>query len=105
MIIYGGYFDTDNKLKRISELEKELEDPSIWNDQERAKKVIDENKALKEVTSAIINIKNKITDNLDTIELLSMDMDEELVKLIEEDMPNINKDVEKLELEILLSDE
>jgi peptide chain release factor 2 len=40
--IYGGIFDGDTKVKRIEALEAQMSDPSFWDDQAAAQKVIGE---------------------------------------------------------------
>ena len=67
---YGGLFDIDKKISSISKLEIELNDPNIWNDQDRAHLVIENMNLLKSSTEEISILKKELQDNLDTVLLL-----------------------------------
>lgn len=64
-----------NIEKRIDELEKEIERPDFWNNQEEAKKISQELADNKETIDSIEELKRSINDIPDLMEILS---DEEL---------------------------
>ena len=41
MTILGGTFDYEGKVEQLIEVNRELESPEVWNDQERAQRAPD----------------------------------------------------------------
>ena len=103
--IYGGYFEVDSKLDEIHLLENESNDPSFWNDSEKAQEVLKKINYLKDITSGIISVKKKVLDDLEIISLLEEEFDEELFSSVCEDANDLEKEVSSLEFEVLLSGE
>ncbi len=101
-MIYGGYFDIDNKNKRIEELEQELASPNFWDNQERSNEVILEINELKKIVKDINDLLIK-TKDLET--LVSDELDDETRLLIEEEISEVIKELEQLELLLLLDKE
>lgn len=60
LIISGGYFDVDKKIKKIDELNKIYNDPSFWNDSNNSDKVIKELNSLNSIVKPVMEIKNNI---------------------------------------------
>lgn len=102
---FGGIFEVDNKIKQVSELEKQMAQPDFWNDQEEAKKVSGEVSNLKDD----IEIADKITafhEELSAfLELLQLEEDEELAKEAEIKLGKTKSFLDKLELRLLLDSE
>ena len=95
----GGYFDTDNKLIKIKELEEKMSSATFWDNQEIANNVINELNNLKKIVNLIKTLKNKIDANL---ELLSYD-DIEVKQLIVSEIDEIKKELDDLEIFVLLN--
>ena len=104
-MFYGGRFDVDNKLLTIKKLEDEINAPSFWNDNEKAQEKIAELNNLKEVTDIILKLKKEINDNLEFLELISLEKDDEILESITKFVTSLDDKVSKLELELLLSGE
>lgn len=102
LIHLGGHFDLDNKVSRISELEKEMSNENIWNNIENANKLNNELVNLKKSVENYKVLHNKIEDSLSLLEILS-DNDIEELKEIEEEYINIEKDLNELEIETLFT--
>ena len=100
---YGGHFDADSKLDEIKKLEEKTNSSNFWSNQKKAEEVIQNINKLKSITSPLTELKNKITSNLEILELLELEKDEELSLSIEKDILIIEKDLEKLRLNLLLS--
>jgi len=49
----GGIFDVDVKSERLEEVNRELEDPSVWNQPERAQALGKEKVTLEQVVNTI----------------------------------------------------
>jgi len=75
----------------------------FWSDKKESEKVISEFNNLKNSLDKVLNLKNKLSNNLDVAQDLKSDYDEELKNLIEIDIKEFSKEIEALEIEILLS--
>lgn len=101
----GGLFDPDEKNKQIIELEKIMEEPNFWNDKQNSEKVISEVNRLKNILNSVNNLKSTIENNLNTLKQLKENYDEELKNIIYEENDNIIKELEEIEIDILLNKE
>ena len=102
---YGGYFDIDKSLSKIKELENKMNEPNFWDDKKSSEKVINELNNLKNKIEKAETIKEKITTNLEMLEIIKIEYDEEIKLIAENDIDLINKDIENLETEMLLNKE
>ena len=59
-----GYLEYDEKRERLEEVERELEDPAIWNNPENAQKLGRERSALEEVIKSIDELTDGCNDCL-----------------------------------------
>jgi len=97
---YGGYFDFDSKEKRISELKTLMNSPTFWDDSKKANEIIAELNELKKLVNDVRELKNKISSNMELIEV----SDNEMKSLIESDIELIDNELEKQEIKLFLSD-
>lgn len=98
---YGGHFDIDSIKEKISSLEKEIVKEGFWDDKKKAECIIEELNSSKQIYDSISKAKKIILDN---IELLNdIGEDENLLLMIEEEIKKIQKEVEMLEMNLLLS--
>lgn len=100
-MIYGGLFDLDSKLTRKEELESIINGIDFWNSDNR-ESILKENNSLNEVINKVSDVRNKIDNN---IELLEMDIDSELLDLVNEEYIELKSIVEKLRIDTYLSGE
>ena len=103
MTNYGGYFDVQGKQERIKELSLKMNNVDFWNDKDNAEKIIEECNNLKRSVEKITGIRKKIDDNLEMLSIMISAPDEEILKVIEEELPGIDKEINSLSLEIMLS--
>ena len=82
---YGGHFDIDNKKNKIKELEEQTKDTNFWNDRLNAEKVIKELNDEKNMVNSVEQLLTKVTDNLELINLLGMEIDEESRQELEQE--------------------
>ncbi|CAM3889187.1 peptide chain release factor 2 [Alkalicoccus chagannorensis] len=81
-----------------------MADPVFWEDQDKAQKVIGENNALKAVTGEFRTLEEQI-DNMEvSYELVKEESDEELRKELVSNIQEVEKRLEKFELQLLLND-
>lgn len=100
-MIYGGHFDTDTKIERVKDLEKEQNDPAFWNNKEKSEQVIKEIKELRNVTERLGNVKKEFQENMDLFELSV----EEESFLEEVNLDSLEEHISSLEVLLLLSGE
>lgn len=74
---------------------------SFWNDKSKAEAIIDELNHLKQMTDAIKEAKIRIDNNYSFID--NIENDEEMLKIMTEEVNDISKIVNKLEVNLLLS--
>lgn len=84
-VISGGIFDVLNKQKEIETLEAKMAEPSFWDSQEAAQKVIGETNRLKSSISGIVAFQEKLED-LEAMQELVADASEEEAELYLEEL-------------------
>ncbi|HEX3859913.1 MAG TPA: peptide chain release factor 2 [Pseudolabrys sp.] len=99
------HLDFDAAQRRLAELNKESEDPNLWNDQQRAQRVMRERDALDEQLTAIGRIEQEIDDQLTMIELGEAENDDKAVVDAEAALKRVKTELARRELEALLSGE
>ncbi len=62
MIPFGGIFDYDQKVERLEEVSRELEQPELWSNQERAQALGKERVALEQVVNTLRNLQQGLED-------------------------------------------
>ncbi|WP_143760094.1 MULTISPECIES: peptide chain release factor 2 [Colwellia] len=72
-----GYLDYDVKAERLVEVSRELEQPEIWHDPERAQALGKERSALEEVVNTIVELETGCEDIADLVELAVEEKDQE----------------------------
>jgi peptide chain release factor 2 len=93
---FGGIFDVDNKCERLLEVERELEDPALWNIPEKAQVLGRERVQLDAVVGSIQAIETGIADSAELFELAL-----EVVAELE----RITKKIEQLEFQRMFAGE
>ena len=96
---YGGIFDIDKKKEKIDDLEKEVNKSDFWNDTNRAQDIIKELNDNKDLVDNISNLREKVNDN---IELLDIVEDSELEDL-EKDSLELFENIDQLNLLLLFN--
>ncbi|HET7849167.1 MAG TPA: peptide chain release factor 2 [Pseudolabrys sp.] len=99
------HLDVDTAQRRLAELNKEAEDPGLWNDQGRAQRVMRERDALDAQLGALGRIEQDLDDQLTLIELGEAENDEKVVAEAESALRRLKTEVARRELEALLSGE
>lgn len=101
----GGTFDYENKSERLTEVNRELEDPDIWNDQDRAQALGRERSMLEQVVNTLDALTGGLTDARELLELAEAEQDEETVDTVVEDLDSQEKDLAQLEFQRMFSGE
>ncbi|MCC8127718.1 MAG: peptide chain release factor 2 [Clostridiales bacterium] len=97
--------DLDNKVRRIDELDKSMEEPGFWDNAEKAAGLVQEAKNLKDTVELYHGLEQELEDIQVMIEMADEENDLSLVPEIEEMVTAFEERLEKLRLETLLSGE
>ena len=101
---YGGHFDPEIKKDRIKELETIMNQSNFWDDKEKSEEVLTELNLLKSKISNIESLKENVESNLEIANLLKTSNDIEMQRMIEENINYITDELNRVELELLLSE-
>lgn len=93
----GGTFDYDLKSERLTEVELELGDPSIWDRPEYAQELGKERTSLERVVNTISSLETRFADLTELLELARDEDDTELLDETLSDLEESSKELEKLE--------
>lgn len=99
----GGIFDFDVKKSRLDEISKELEDPSIWNDQARSQILGKEKRELDFIVNGLSNLASNLKDQCELFELARNENDDETLKVVLDESHSLEKSVEAMEFRRMFS--
>ena len=94
----GNILKIQEKKKTLGGLEKETEDPKLWQNQERAKKLLQEKKGLEKEISTWEELSNGVEDLKTLVEMAK----EEDASEIKQELSTLAKKAQELELAALL---
>ncbi|MBQ4472000.1 MAG: peptide chain release factor 2 [Alphaproteobacteria bacterium] len=98
-------FDWDKAQNRLEELDELTADPDLWNDAERAQKLMSERTGLSNQIKKITDLCAAVADGYDMIELAEAEGDEALLADAEKGFAALEAEMDKFELESLLCQE
>ena len=101
----GGIFDFDRRKEELEEVNRELEQPDIWDDPENAQKLGQERSRLEKI---VLTIEQLDTGLNEAEELLAMSVeegDEDSIKSVVDDLNVLQKEVAELEFRRMFSGE
>ena len=101
----GGFFDYDARRERLEEVERELEDPTIWNDPERAQALGRERSTLDKTVNGIRNLTEGLEGANELLELAESEQDEDTAQAVVDDVEGFAVEVDKLEFQRMFSGE
>lgn len=96
-------FDISKKIQKLAELEEKTKETDFWNDMENSTKVLQEIKVLKNKVSEFNLLDTLLQDTVVLIELGIEANDESVISEVRQNIKEISKKLEKLEIENLLS--
>ena len=105
LALFARRLDYETAPYRLEEFNAIIEDPSLWDDQERAQKLMRDRQLLVDAISIYEGIKQDLSDNLEMIELGELEEDLEVVKDAENALKALAKTAGEKELEALLDGE
>ncbi|HXL66656.1 MAG TPA: peptide chain release factor 2 [Xanthobacteraceae bacterium] len=99
------HLDVDKARARLAELNRQAEDPNLWNDPQRASRLMQERTSLDDALGAIARIEQELDDQQMLIELGEAEKDQKVVAEAEAALHKLQADVARRQLEALLSGE
>lgn len=100
-----AYLDYDGKRERLEEVERELEDPNVWNNPENAQQLGRERASLESVVKTIDSLESGIRDAGDLLEMAVEESDEDTVAEVQADVERLKAMLEQLEFRRMFSGE
>jgi peptide chain release factor 2 len=104
-MIFGGIFDVDHKRDRLVEVQRELEDPAIWNNPEKAQNLGKERAQLEIVVLNIASIESSLKDSAELFDLAVGENDVLTVDSVIQELDKTTKIIEQLEFQRMFSGE
>jgi peptide chain release factor 2 len=96
-LICGGIFDFDDKTLRLAELSRELENPDVWKDAERAQSLGREKKSVEGVVLTLQNLEQSLTDSAELFAMARDEGDDDTLLSIETDLAAVETQVAGME--------
>ncbi|OOY17637.1 peptide chain release factor 2 [Thioclava sediminum] len=105
LTLLGQRMDLETAPHRIEEFNAMIEDPTLWDDQARAQKLMRDRQQLMDKFETYNRIKQDLEDNVELIEMGEMEDDEEVVSEAEASLAALKETAASKELEALLDGE
>jgi peptide chain release factor 2 len=99
---WGGFFDLEARTEKLKALESRMENPSFWNDGEKAREVIAEVNQLKGWIEPWQRMSSRVDHLGEMLELLEMEPDDGMEQEVRRDVEGIGPELEELELKNML---
>ncbi|HLX03722.1 MAG TPA: peptide chain release factor 2 [Trinickia sp.] len=98
-----GYLDYDAKASRLAEVNKELEDPNVWNDSKHAQALGKEKKLLDGVVMTLTALDNDLRDTQDLFDMAREEGDDDTLVACEADAGGLEQRVADMEFRRMFS--
>lgn len=105
LTLLGQRMDIETAPHRLEEFNARVEDPDLWNNPEKAQKLMRDRQVLVDKLKQYETIKQGVDDNAELIELGEMEGDEEVVAEAEATLAALVEEAAAKELEALLDGE
>ena len=99
----GGIFDYDSKRERLEEVTRELENPNVWDNPERAQQLGKERASLDKIVNGIQSLNEGLSGAGELLELAAAEQDESTINAVSSDVERLATSVEKLEFQRMFS--
>jgi peptide chain release factor 2 len=105
LVCCGGIFDVDAATRRLAELSALTEDPNLWSDAARAQKLMRERNELEARLQSVRQFERDLEDGIILIELAESEADTQVEAEALVQLRALRSDVERLQVEAMLSGE
>jgi peptide chain release factor 2 len=99
----GGIFDFDAKHRRLEELNRELENPKLWDDAKRAQEVGREKKLIEAVVLTLTRVERGIADASELFSLVRDERDDNTLEALGREADKLDHEVAGLEFRRMFS--
>ena len=99
----GGIFDVPARRERLAAVRRELEDPAVWGDAERAQALGRERAGLERVVDSVDRTATALGDAAELLDLARGDEDEDTARAVEADVEGLESEVGALEFRRMFS--
>ncbi|WOX06080.1 peptide chain release factor 2 [Microbulbifer pacificus] len=103
--VLRGYLDYAGKKERLTEVELELAEPSVWDDPDRAQELGRERSSLEAVVKTIEDLDSGLSDCRELLEMAVEEGDEDSVAEVASELGNLEQQLETLEFRRMFSGE
>ncbi|WP_417597107.1 peptide chain release factor 2 [Oceanospirillum sp.] len=103
--VLRGYLDYAEKKDRLEEVNRELEQPEVWNEPERAQALGKERAGLELVVETIDNLDTGLVDARDLLDMAVEEDDEATAEEVQSELDDLKAQLEKLEFRRMFSGE
>jgi peptide chain release factor 2 len=103
--LLGGIFDYTEKKDRLTEVLRELEQPDVWSDPERAQSLGRERASLEAVVETLDSLETGLADAIDLLAMAAEEGDVGTVDAVERDVEEFERRVDELEFRRMFSGE
>jgi len=93
----GGIFDFDARSARLAAVDRELEDPNVWDNPTRAQELGKEKKQLDAIVLTLTDLGRELDDSEELYELARAEADAATLRAVEGDVGRIERRVADLE--------
>jgi len=101
----GGIFDYDEKKDRLTEVIRELEQPEVWNEPERAQKLGQERSSLEKIVATIEEMDTSLADADELLQMAAEESDQGTVDEISTELSGMESRIAELEFQRMFSGE
>ena len=101
----GGIFDFDVKKEQLDEIQRELEQPNVWNDPERAQKLGQDRARLEKIVGTLQAMVKGLVDARELLEMAIEEQDESSIQSVINDLDLMEKQIADLEFRRMFSGE
>jgi peptide chain release factor 2 len=95
----GGFFDYEGRSERLTEVLRELEDPAVWSNPERAQELGRERNKLEGVVGTLDRLADGLKEAGEFLELAEAENDAGGVAAVETDVGRLQREIERLEFQ------
>lgn len=100
---FGGIFDYETKTQRLAEVNGLLEDPSIWNDAEKAQKLGKEKRELDNVVNTLNYVQQSLDDCAELFDMAREENDDETLLSVASDTEALEHKIAEMEFRRMFS--
>ena len=101
----GGIFDFDVKKEQLDEIQRELEQPNVWNNPERAQKLGQDRARLEEIVGTLQRMSKGLVDARELLDMAVEEQDESIINSVVADLEIMEKEIAELEFRRMFSGE